>query len=157
MKSLSGWGRNRWLAVAALFVIALGIGGGLAANNRTQVHHVVFQINSDDTVPMKHAISNAINLVKHYRARGQEIAVEFVAYGSGISMFRADASPVLDILKYMRSDFSEIAFTICGNTKAIIEQREGRPMLLVTGTEIVPSGVVRLVELQEAGWAYIRP
>jgi intracellular sulfur oxidation DsrE/DsrF family protein len=157
MKSLSGWGRNRWFVVAALFVIALGIGGVVAANNPTKIHHIVLQINSDDTVPMKHAISNAINLVTHYRAEDQDIAVEFVAYGPGITMFRTDTSPVLDILKYIRSNFPEISFTICGNAKAIIEQREGHPMPLVTGTRVVPFGVVRLVELQEAGWAYIRP
>ncbi len=157
MKSLAGWGRNRWYAVAALFVIAFGIGGVLAASNSTQVHHIVFQINSDDAVPMKHAISNAINLVNHYRAEGQKAEIEFVAYGPGITMFRTDTSPVLDILKYMRSNFPEIAFTVCGNAKTTIEMREGHPMPLVTGTRIVPFGVVRLVELQEAGWAYIRP
>ncbi len=157
MRLLSGWGRNRWFAIAALFVIALGIGGVFAASEQARVHHVVFQVNADDPVPMKHAISNAINLVKHYRAEKEAITIEIIAYGPGLNMFRDDVSPVRDMLKFMRSNFPEIAFTVCGNSKAIIEQREGHAMPLIEGTKGVPFGIVRLVELQEAGWAYIRP
>ncbi|MEW6629500.1 MAG: hypothetical protein AB1440_01380 [Pseudomonadota bacterium] len=160
----SDW--KRWLAVAALFIAVFGIGGLVAKNVQTAVldvsdnpphHRIVFQVNADDQVPMKHAVSNSINLVRHYRELGEAARVEIVAYGDGISMFRADASPVRDMLEYMRVNFPEIAFTVCGNTKAIIEQREGHVMPLIEGTRVVPFGIVRLVELQEAGWSYIRP
>ncbi len=158
---------KRWLAVPALLILVLGIGGLVARNVQTAVlnvpespplhHRIVFQVNADDQIPMKHAVSNSINLVKHYRELGETARVEIVAYGDGISMFRADKSPVRDILEYMRMNFPEIAFTVCGNTKAIIEQREGHVMPLIEGTRVVPFGIVRLVELQEAGWSYIRP
>jgi intracellular sulfur oxidation DsrE/DsrF family protein len=148
---------KRWFAIPALFVVALGIGGLVAEKLQTHVHRVVFQVNADDPVPMKHAVSNSINLVRHYRELNEPVMVEIVAYGNGITMFRADTSPVRDILEYMRSNFPEIAFTICGNTKAIIEQREGHAMLLIEGTRVVSFGIVRLVELQEAGWSYVRP
>jgi intracellular sulfur oxidation DsrE/DsrF family protein len=46
---------------------------------------------------------------------------------------------------------------MCGNTKAIMERSEGHPLPLVDGSQVVPFGVVRLVELQEAGWSYMRP
>lgn len=87
----------------------------------------------------------------------ESISVEIVAYGTGLTMFRADITPLRDILEYMRVNFPEIAFTVCGNSKALIEQREGHPMPLLEGVEVVPFGIVRVVERQEAGWSYIRP
>lgn len=159
--------RKRWLAAFVLLVVVLGIGGFIARDVQTAVlhasdsvplqHRIVFQVNADDPVPMKHAISNSINLVRHYRAVHQPAKVEIVAYGPGIAMFRADISPVRDILEYMRTNFPEIAFTVCGNTMAIIEKREGHAIPLIEGTRVVPFGIVRIVELQEAGWSYIRP
>ncbi|MBA8907563.1 hypothetical protein [Aminobacter ciceronei] len=167
MRSASRMNWKRWLAIPALLIVLFGIGGLVASNVQTAVlevsdnpplhHRIVFQVNADDQVPMKHAVSNSINLVRHYRELGEAARVEIVAYGDGISMFRADASPVRDILEYMRVNFPEIAFSVCGNTKTIIEQREGHIMPLIEGTRVVPFGIVRLVELQEAGWSYIRP
>ncbi len=158
---------KQWLAVPALLIGLLAISGLAARNVQTAViqvsnsaprhHRIVFQVNADEPAPMKHAISNSINLVRHYRKMNEPVRVEIVGYGPGITMFRADTSPVRDILEYMRANFPEIAFTVCGNTKAIIEQREGHEIPLIEGTRIVPFGIVRLVELQDAGWSYIRP
>lgn len=141
----------------ALLVAAVGVGGFSTDASRALKHRVAFQVNADDQVPMKHAISNSINLVTRYRELKESVEIEIVAYGPGIKMFRADTTPLGDILIYIRSHFPEVAFTVCGNTKRIIEQREGHPMPLIDGTNVVPFGIVRLVELQEAGWSYIRP
>lgn len=167
MRSASRINWKRWVAIPALLIAIFGIGGLLARSVQTAVldvsdnpplrHRIVFQINADDQVPMKHAVSNSINLVRHYREVGETARVEIVAYGDGISMFRADTSPVRDILEFVRMNFPEVDFTVCGNSKAIIEQREGHVMSLIEGTRVVPFGIVRLVELQEAGWSYIRP
>ncbi|MGE3829927.1 MAG: hypothetical protein AB7F76_02935 [Parvibaculaceae bacterium] len=129
----------------------------LAATLRPHPHQVVFQINTDDIVPMKHAVSNTINLVRNFRDKHEPVHIEIVAYGAGIAMFRDDQSPVQGVLEYIHKNFPEIAFTVCGSSKAIIEQREGHPMPLIEGTRVVPFGIVRIVELQEAGWSYIRP
>jgi len=146
-----------WFATPALFVAALGLSGVVAANVQTRAHHIALQVNSDHPAPMKHAVSNSINLVRRYREHNEAVTVEIVAYGPGISMFRADASPVRELLKYMHSNFPEIAFAVCGSTKANIEEREGHPLPLIEETRVVRFGIVRLVELQEAGWSYIRP
>lgn len=148
---------KRRFFVPILIVIALATGGILAEAIHPRVHHIVFQINSDDSAPMMHAVSNSLNLLKHYREKGETVRIEIVAYGPGISMFRTDTSPVRNILEYIRANFPEVVFTVCGNTKAIIEAREGHTLSLIEGTRVVPFGIVRLVELQEAGWSYIRP
>ena len=124
---------------------------------KTPVHRIVFQVNSDDPTTMKHAITNSLNAFKNYGEKNEQVAIEIVAYGPGVHMFRADTSPVKELLHYLRTNHPEVVFSMCGNTKMIMEKNEGRPLPLVDGTQVVPYGVVRLVELQEAGWAYLRP
>ena len=38
-----------------------------------------------------------------------------------------------------------------------MEKAEGKEVTLIPEATIVPAGVVRLLELQEQGWAYMRP
>ena len=74
-------------------------------------------------------------------------------------MLRADTSPVKDRLKRLKQDSfpSRVAFSACGNTMTGMEKKEGHPIAIVPEASVVPAGVVRITELQEAGWSYIRP
>ena len=74
-------------------------------------------------------------------------------------MLRADTSPVKDRIKQaVDTSFpSTIKFSACNNTKQGMEKREGKAISMVSESELVPSGAVRLVELQEQGWQYLRP
>jgi hypothetical protein len=38
-----------------------------------------------------------------------------------------------------------------------MEKREGHPITIIPQATVVPAGVVRLMELQEQGWSYVRP
>lgn len=146
------------LLAAVLAIVALGINGSLLAQSRKpDIHRIVFQIDSDSDIPMKHAISNALNLVKYYQGNGEPVKIDFVTYGPGITMFRADTSPVRAILDYIHNRVPQISFFVCGNTKSIVESREGHLLSFIAGTQIVPSGIVKIVSLEEAGWAYVRP
>lgn len=51
----------------------------------------------------------------------------------------------------------KIRFSACDNTKQGMEKAEGHAISIVPEATVVPSGVVRLMELQEAGWSYVRP
>jgi uncharacterized protein len=127
------------------------------AAQKTRAHRIVFQVNSDDPTTMKHAITNSLNAIKNYGEKNESVAVEIVAYGPGVHMFRADTSPVKDLLQYLRVNHPDVVFSMCGNTKMIMEKSEGRPLSLVDGTQVVPFGVTRLIELQEAGWTICGP
>ena len=74
-------------------------------------------------------------------------------------MLRADTSPVQDRIKRLKDmGFpGKIQFSACNNTKQGMEKAEGHTIALVPEATIVPSGVVRLMELQEQGWSYVRP
>jgi hypothetical protein len=73
-------------------------------------------------------------------------------------MLRADTSPVQDRLKHLKEmTAGKIQFSACNNTKQHMEKAEGHAIPIVAEATVVPSGVVRLMELQEQGWSYVRP
>jgi len=41
---------------------------------------------------MKHAITNSLNAANYYREKNQRLAIEIVANGPGVRMFRTDTS-----------------------------------------------------------------
>ena len=98
-------------------------------------------------------------IVGWLRERGFEVQIEVVAYGPGLNMLREDKSPVKDrIKKIVEGSYpSKVQFTACGNTITNMEKAEGHPVQIIAQASIVLAGVVRLSELQEEGWSYIRP
>ena len=72
-------------------------------------------------------------------------------------MLREDTSPVKARIAAMALKIDNISFAGCGNTKAKMAKKAGKEIKLIAEAKIVPSGVVRLMELQEQGWSYIRP
>jgi intracellular sulfur oxidation DsrE/DsrF family protein len=108
---------------------------------------------------MNMALNNANNVIDYYRARNENVDVEIVTYGPGLHMLRADTSPVRDRIKRLKdAAFSgTIQFSACNNTKQGMEKAEGQTIALLPEATVVPSGVVRLMELQEQGFSYVRP
>ena len=80
-----------------------------------------------------------------------------MANAQGLNMLREDTSPVKERLRMLREKMPHVVFSACENTKRRMEKDEGRKITLITEATIVPSGVVRLMELQEQGWSYVRP
>ena len=74
-------------------------------------------------------------------------------------MLRADTSPVQDRIKRLKDMVfpGKIQFSACNNTKQGMEKREGHAITIIPQATLVPSGVVRIMELQEQGWSYVRP
>jgi uncharacterized protein len=120
------------------------------------MHRLVLPINTDDPTTMRALISTSLNLPKYYQERNEAFTIEVVAYNAGVHMLRADTSPVKDLLRVLRTVNSSIRFVVCDATKLGMERQEGRPITLIDGVDLVPSGPGRIIELQEAGWSYIR-
>ena len=136
-------------SLAMMFLLLLG---AQAANAAEAVHKLVIQVSTDDVRTQHMALNNAINLQK---ALGQDnIIIEIVAYGPGLTML-TPKSPVSKRVPSLA--MQDITFSACGNTKAKMEAKSGKQIMLVEGVQIVPAGVLRIMELQEQGYAYIRP
>lgn len=118
-------------------------------------HRVVILIDTDDEKVMGHAISYSMNIARSFAAKNQKVAIEVVANGSGIRLFRADTSPLQQPLAILRQAFPDIVLSMCDSSRQIAEQREGHTIALIPGARLVPFGIGRVVELEEAGWSYV--
>ena len=145
----------RRLATAALLSIAFAA-SAFAAD---KPHRVAIQVNQNDPQVMNLALNNATNVLEYYRAKNEDVEIDIVTYGPGLHMLRADTSPVQDRLKRLKEMAfpSKVQFSACNNTKQGMEKTEGKAISVVSDATIVPSGVVRIMELQEQGWSYVRP
>ena len=144
-------------AIVAVLMLAFAASSGFAAGKKE--HRVAIHVDQNDPTVMNLALNNANNIVEYYKSKDEAVQIEIVTYGPGLHMLRADTSPVQDRIKQaVDASFpSSVKFIACGNTKDGMEKREGKPVSLVSQAELVPSGAVRLIELQEQGWSYLRP
>jgi uncharacterized protein len=145
--------RNLVLAV----VLSLTFLTTAAAEAKT--HRIAIQVDQNDPQVMNLALNNATNVIEYYRGNNEDVDIEIVAYGPGLHMLRADTSPVQDRIRRLKDLVfpGKIQFSACNNTKQGMEKAEGHAISLVPEATIVPAGVVRLMELQEQGWSYVRP
>ncbi|MFY9696580.1 MAG: hypothetical protein WA776_00245 [Xanthobacteraceae bacterium] len=152
------------IAITRSFFIALAVGlitlGGAHAQGG-KPHRIAIQVDQNDPAVMNLALNNAENIIEYYRGKGEDVDIEIVAYGPGLNMLRADTSPVKDRIAQMASSDAtfpaKLAFSACNNTLQGMEKREGHAITIIPQAKMVPAGVVRLSELEEQGWSYIRP
>lgn len=144
-------------AIAAMVFFMASAMPGFAADKKA--HRVAIHVDQNDPAVINLALNNASNIMDQYKSKGETVEIELVTYGPGLHMLRADTSTVQDRIKQIvKTSFpSSIKFSACGNTKEGMEKREEKSISLVSEAEIVPSGAVRLIELQEQGWSYLRP
>jgi intracellular sulfur oxidation DsrE/DsrF family protein len=128
-----------------------------AAANQKQPHRPVVQVDVNDPAVMNLALNNVSNVAQHYSALGQKVEIEVVAYGPGLHMLRDDTSPAKARIKSMCETLPQLAFSACGNTRENMTRAEAKDIPLISQAKVVKAGVVRLMELQERGWSYLRP
>lgn len=121
-----------------------------------KVHKLAIQVNQNEKGVMDLALNNAKNVIDHYKAKNEPVQVEIVTYGPGLHMLRSE-SPVKERIASMALENANLTFQACGNTQANMTKAEGKPIALLSEAKVTPSGVIRLMELQDEGYAYIRP
>ena len=125
--------------------------------SQTQPHRLSVQVDVNDPATMNLALNNVSNAAQHYRDLGQKVEIEVVAFGPGLHMLRDDTSPVKARVKSMSETMPELTFSACGNTQENMSKVEAKDIPLISQAKVTKSGVVRLMELQEQGWSYLRP
>jgi intracellular sulfur oxidation DsrE/DsrF family protein len=124
---------------------------------QTQPHRLSVQVDVNDPATMNLALNNVSNAAQHYRELGQKVEIEVVTFGPGLHMLRDDTSPVKARIKSMSETMPELTFSACGNTQENMSKVEAKDIPLISQAKVTKSGVVRLMELQEQGWSYLRP
>ena len=148
---------SRRLSVIAFLSMCLSAAALLGHAQESKPHRLAIQVSTADPAVMALALSNVVNVSEEYARSGEEIEVEIVAYGPGLNMLREDTSPVKARVKSIAQSMPYVTFRACGNTQATMSKNEGKEIVLLPEAKVVKAGVVRLMELQEAGWSYIHP
>ena len=120
-------------------------------------HRLILQVNSNEPAMMNLALNNASNVAEYYKNIGEKVSIEVVTFGPGLHMLRDDTSPVKARIEALALSSPEISFKACGNTRENMSKAEGKEVPLISEAKIVKSGVVRVMELQEQGWTYVKP
>ncbi len=122
---------------------------GATAKAVSTKHKVVFQVSDDDPKKWELAMSNIRNIQADLGK--QNVAVELVAYGPGISMLRLESPVAGRIADALHAGVRIVA---CENTM------HGQKLTkedMLGGISYVPAGVSQIMLLQEAGYTYVRP
>ena len=148
-----------------LLLIVLGLGMTFAtalapvssANAEGKVHKLVLHMDENDPKKMNLALNIVEQSKKEWARRGDTLIVEVVAHGPGLMMLRTDKSPVKKRIGLIAIQQENVSFSACGNTMKKMGKKEGKAITLIPEATKVPAGVVRIMELQEMGYLYVRP
>ncbi len=157
---MPNFSRRALIGAAVLMLVTASSTPLLAQSTPAAQHKVAIQVATNDPATMTLALNNAQNVVTHFKGIGQTVDVVVVAYGPGLHLFRADTSPLKTRIATMALENPNLSFAACGNTRVNMAKAENKSLediKLVSESKEVPSGVVTLMELQKAGYAYIRP
>jgi uncharacterized protein len=114
-------------------------------------------VNTNDPAAMNLALNNATNVTQYYQELGEPVKVQVVAFGPGLHMLRDDTSPVKARIEAMALGTPEVSFKACGNTQENMHKAENKDIPIIPQAQLVKSGVVHIMQLEEQGWTYIKP
>ncbi|GAB4235704.1 MAG: hypothetical protein Kow0032_20380 [Methyloligellaceae bacterium] len=122
-----------------------------------EARRVILHVNFNDAQALDYVLNNAENLAVYYRDVNVPVEIRVVAHGPGLHMLRADTSPVKERLQAMAAALQSLTFYACTNTRERMAKAEGKMPELLPEATLVPSGLVEIIELQRAGWIYLKP
>ncbi len=141
--------------VKSFLVLAMGamlaFSAVVSADSHTK-NKIVIQVSTDDPRTQKIALNNAVNMQKLYGI--DNIQIEIVAYGPGLGLLTKKSTQASRVTSLAMQD---ITFSACGNTMEKVAKKSGKMPELLEGVGQVTAGVARIMELQQQGYAYIRP
>lgn len=154
--------KKRWittlmLGVGAGSALVLGVSVGEASHlaDNPKKHKIVYHLSEPGAEKAKAVLGNIRNHVKGVKGWENIEALELVVHGAALKSFvRTDMDPeVKRALETLQTEGMQ--FGACGNTIKGLKITLGD--LAEGARELPQGGVVRVMELQEQGYAYVRP
>ena len=115
------------------------------------IYRAVFHVDFDDSKPLAIALTNAGNLLRVITGQHCDLAILF--NGPAVGLLQNERrGPYFEQIRQLQQ--ARVAFKVCRNA---LNHFKIDPDNLIKGCEIVPAGIVALIELQQDGYAYIKP
>ncbi|CAN5567332.1 hypothetical protein BH23BAC1_BH23BAC1_32860 [soil metagenome] len=109
---------------------------------------IVFDLTSKDTLTHQATMRHVMGMSSAY----PDSEFEVVVYGGAISMVLKDKSSVVDNVVSFK-DNEKVTFKVCAGT---MKRYNVDSSSLLTGVDIVPDGILEIVNKQSEGWGYIK-
>ncbi len=114
--------------------------------------HLVLQVSQANPQRWKMTLNNVTNVTKFF---GQDnIQVVVVAYGPGLKMLFAN-SPFARRIDSL--SVTGVEFDACYNTMLGFKRKTGHLPKLASSAVVVPGGIVRIMQLEQNGYNFIKP
>lgn len=165
MKRIHSAGKTlRNALLAPLVLAALVLSGVAQANEPAEpVDHVikekpfadarvVLQISDSDPFKQTLVLNVAHNLLKFYGP--DRVDIEVVAFGPGLRLLFKDNAQAGRIQQMASQG---VRFSACKNTITNMGKKIGHEPELNPNAKIVPAGIVRLIQLNQAGYFVAKP
>lgn len=161
------WYRNMLLLTTLFTSVGVTLAEEIPAAPEA-IMKVVYHVDFADPRRFSATLTSINNMVTTYQDNLAEYDVRIVFVAHGIrfvtadvlkgTAFAEDAALKMrrkDLIARLRSlhDTQGVKLELCGITR---EQVRLDPAKILPGVELVPSGVVRIAELQQRGFAYIK-
>lgn len=130
-------------------LFAAGLLCSAALHAAGPANRLVLQVSDEGEKKWNAVLNNVRNI--QAEVGKDKIEIEVVAYGAGLDMVTADSLVANRVEEAMAAG---VRFVACGNTMA--RRKLGKDDL-VAGVEVAQAGIVRLMQRQQQGWAYVRP
>jgi len=108
---------------------------------------LLLHVDGDDT-----RLAMALHNAKNYADAAPGCAMALVLNGPAVELLRAGACPRQADIAQLRG--RGLRVLACNNA---LKDRGMTPADLINEAEVVPAGIVELVRLQNAGYAYVKP
>ena len=151
MKSISA---KVFALIAALGLISVSMVGHAASVDDKPFAETKVALQISDPNPFKQTLvlNVAGNILKHYGP--DRVAIEIVAFGPGLRLLFKNNSNKSRIDSLVSDG---VRFSACKNTIRGMTKKLGHPPVLNPHAIPVSAGVVRLIDLQKAGYTIIKP
>jgi intracellular sulfur oxidation DsrE/DsrF family protein len=150
---VSAWFGTVVVVAALLLVSAAGAGASHLGDGKK--HRILYQLDDPGVDKTRFVLNNIQNHVKGVGGFQNIEALELVVFGPALKLFvtkdmDSDVKHALEVLQAQG-----LVFGACGNTMKGMNVTLDQ---LASGAKPLPQGgVVRIMELQEQGFVYIRP
>ena len=104
------------------------------------------------------ALNNATNVAQYYKEIGEKVERSRWLLSDRASIC-CEMTPRPSRRGSRRMSLSNpaISFAACGNTRENMSKAENKDIPLIPEAKVVKSGVMRVMELEEQGWTYVKP
>ena len=168
-----------WPALAASFLLAIGLLTGWFANNQfeqqprlldlakaAQTHNtraagqeewrLVLHVDSSDPARFNVMLDETEQLLKASAQQQQKVRIEILTNGGGLMLVEESDAPYTRRLQSLAKQYDNLGLIACQRALDSLKKDKGIELDLLPEASVVESAMNQVIKRQQEGWAYIR-